>query len=258
MDHAAVGEGTASTRLAPAPERADANRRRLRARSDTRTISVDGLIRSLRTDYPAVRRLLGDDSFARVAQSFAASGLTRPASAPHLAQAFPHYLRTLGHSSSIEYVADVAELEAARARARHAPDIDPLDRRSFAPLSAAQFTDVTVILHPSVSLVTSRFPIVAVWRANCSDSETIIDRWLPQSALIARPHRGVEVSVLPAGGYAFMTALADGLPIAAAIRAAAIQDQDFDLGANLTMLVESNIVTDIRRRGTARSSATGL
>jgi len=248
IDHVANRyERLQPARLTRSPEAAEDNSRRPRTRTDVRTDRASGLIRILRADYPAVRRLLGADSFLRVAHGFVGSGHARAASGPHLAQAFPRYLRTLGHVPSIEYVANVADLEAARARARYAPDIAPLERRSFVPLSAAQFDDMSLIFHPSVSLVRSRFPIVAVWKANCSNIETTIDRWLPQSALIARPYRDVEVSVLPAGGYAFMAALADGSPIAAAIKAATIRDQNFDLGANLTMLVEANIVVDIRR-----------
>src|SRR5687767_4156721 len=102
------------TRLARSVAQADDSSRPLQTRTDVRARRIPNLIHSLRADYPAVRRLLGEDSFRRVAHGFAASGSARAVSAPHLAEAFPHYLRTLGRASSIEYVADVADLEAAR------------------------------------------------------------------------------------------------------------------------------------------------
>jgi hypothetical protein len=48
---------------------------------------------------------------------------SRPLGCPdllQLAEAFPHFLRCLGDAASIEYVADIAELEMVRSKARHA------------------------------------------------------------------------------------------------------------------------------------------
>jgi hypothetical protein len=108
-----------------------------------------------------VRRLVGEQSFLRAACGYV---LTRP---PHSAsllrygEAFPIFLRSLGDCASIEYLADIAALEWARHTARyavHAATIPlELPQRSGARLRA-----VRVVLHPSVSLIDSRFPIVTI------------------------------------------------------------------------------------------------
>jgi len=94
---------------------------------------------------------------------------------------------------------------------------------------------------------------VTIWRANQGDSDgSIIDRWRLEAALVARPLLDVDVLLLPAGGLAFMDALSNGATIAGAIAAAMTDDPDFDLAANLTMLVEARIVVGFRRRGEQR------
>ncbi|SRR6266545_2305244 len=228
----------------------------LRTRADFRNADIATfLIRALAARYPVVRRLLGDDSFLDVARRFVATQPPRLPLLVHFGETFPHYLRSLGDGASFDYVADIAELEAARARAYHSADAAPLDARAFAFLSAARFDEFGVELHPSVSLVESRFPIVTIWKANQSeDGGSMIDRWRPEAALIARPFLDVDVLLLPAGGHAFMGALSHGSTISAAIAAAIADNPDFDLGANLTMLVEANVVVGFHRQGSTRTS----
>src|SRR5262245_18625013 len=100
----------------------------LRARNAPRHAGIDTfLIRALAARYPVVRRLLGDDSFLDVARRFVAMQPPRLPIVQHFGEMFPLYLRNLGDAVSFEYVADMAELEAARTRAYHSADASPID-----------------------------------------------------------------------------------------------------------------------------------
>jgi hypothetical protein len=222
----------------------------LRAGIDFRHAGIGAfLVRALAARYPVVRRLIGDDSFLEVARNFVAKQPPRLPIVQHFGETFPQYLRSLGEAASFEYVADIAELEATRARAYHSADALPLDARALSFLSMARFNDCGLILHPSVALVASRFPIVTIWRANQTDAACgILDRWRPEAALIARPFLDVDVLLLPAGGHAFMHALLNGWTIGAAAASARDDDPEFDLDASLTMLAKANIVVSFHRR----------
>jgi hypothetical protein len=207
------------------------------------------LVRALAARYPVVRRLIGDDSFLDVARRFVAQQPPRLPIVQHFGETFPHYLRSLGEAASFDYVADIAELEAARARAYHSADAPTLDARALSSLSRACFKDCSLILHPSVALVATRFPIVTIWRANQTDqSSGILDRWRPEAALIVRPFLDVDVLLLPAGGHAFMHALLSGLTIGTAAASARDDEAEFDLDASLTMLAKANVVVSFHRR----------
>jgi hypothetical protein len=165
----------------------------------------------------------------------------------HHGGAFAHFIRSQGAATSFEYVADIAELENACNRARDCVEARLLGARAFASLPADRLNDVRVELHPSFSLVSSRFPIVTVWQSNRrGDRGGMIERWRGEDALVVRPFRNVAVWRLPAGGYAFFRALAQGHSVAAAARAAMAGTAQFDLAANRAMLAKSNAVVAFR------------
>jgi hypothetical protein len=217
----------------------------LRMRADFHHAGIGAfLVRALAARYPVVRRLIGDDSFLGVARRFVAMQPPRLPIHQHFGETFPLYLRSLGAAASFEYVADIAELEAARARAYHSADARPLNARAL--LSSVPFNQYGLVLHPSVGLVTSRFPIVTIWWANQTGGG-ILDRWRPEAALVARPFLDVDVLPLTAGGHVFISALLSGRTIGAAATSATDNDGKFDLDANLTILAEANIVVAFNR-----------
>ena len=208
-----------------------------------RNNAVAGLINVMVQRFPVVHRLAGADSFQAVAHRYIVAEPPRSPILLHYGETFPRFVRGLGREATLEYLADIAELEWVRGRAYHAADADPVTRDAFAALAPEQLDGIRILLHPSVALVKSRFPIVTVWESNLGDGDGgMIPRWCPEFALVARPFLDVEVWRLSAGGYAFIGALTGLMPLSAAVAAATAADPDFDLSANLAMLIETNIV----------------
>lgn len=206
---------------------------------------VDGLA----TRFPVTRRVVGDESFDAMARRFIVSDRSCPPTRLRNWETFPRFLRSQGKAASIEYVADIAELEMARGKAHAAADALPIGARAFPPLRAERFGELHLVLHPSVFLVASRFPIVTIWETNQSDDENPrMDRWGSECALVARPFLEVEVRRLPPGGHAFISALSQGATIAAAIDAGVSADPKFDIATNRALLIEANVVVGIRER----------
>lgn len=219
----------------------------LRPRADSALAAspIDTLV----ARFPVIHRLVGDESFRAMACRFVAIEPLRSSSPSQYGETFPRFLRSLGKSASIEYVADIAELEMARGKACHAPAALPVDAQAVASAWLERRGDVRVVLHPSVFLVVSRFPIVTIWNNNQSDGEAAkIDRWRAESALVARPFDEVEVRCLPPGGHVFIGALVEGHTIAMAIEAGSSVTPDFDIAANLDSLSEANIVVGFRNK----------
>jgi hypothetical protein len=104
-------------------------------------------------------------------------------------------------------------------------------------------------LHPTVALLRSRFPVVSIWQANVTDSGGTIREWRQESALIARPALEVEVHRLSAGTYAFLSALAEGETVGAAIERAASDQPQFDVTECLAKLISSNIIIHLDLSG---------
>lgn len=207
---------------------------------------MSGLIKLVAARFPAVRRLIGDDSFFESIRGFIAAEPPRSPLLLDYGDGFPHFLRRLGGDACSGCIADVADLEVARGKAYHAADAAPLPPQAFAAIPAERLAGVRLTLHPSVSLLQSRFPVVSVWHAHQEFGDATLRQSRPEAALIARPMLEVEVWNLPPGGFAFLTALSRGAPMAEAAEAAMDAAQDFDLTVNLSVLIQARIVTGFR------------
>lgn len=208
-----------------------------------------GLLNVLAARFPAVRKLAGDDSFFAAARSFLAIHPPRSPVLMGYGEGFPDFIRELGWAACFSYMADIAALELARGRAYHAADADPVTPAQWTQISAGSLGETRVDLHPSVSLIASRFPIVSAWQAAVETEQTneISSPTIgAEAALIARPFLDVVVCALPPGGFACLQALQHGATVAEALETGAAAAPEFDLALNLSIIISSNIVTALR------------
>jgi hypothetical protein len=197
--------------------------------------------------FPVVRRLVGDESFSLMARRYMFSVLARASIRSSYGDTFPQFLRSLGTAASLEYVADIADLEMVCGKARRSADARPLSTGDIASLRIGPLKELRAVLHPSAFLVSSRFPIVTIWENNRGDAgPRMVERWIAESALVARPHLDVEVRRLPRGGHAFIGALSRGETVSSAVEVGRLVTPNFDVGANLMLLLDANIVIEFR------------
>lgn len=186
-----------------------------------------GLINALAARYPVTRSILWPDTFDGAARLFVTMHPPRSPLLLHYGDGFPQFLRSIGTGPSAEYAADVAELESARVRAYHALDALPLPAETFSNLCPDALPDLRFKLHPSISLVSSPFPIVSAWEAGMQGGS--VDRWTAEAALIVRPRLDVHVWRLPPGGCAFFRAIGAGRSVGEAATGAMTSAPQFDL-----------------------------
>lgn len=161
---------------APAPE--EAARRFAVYRNNV----VHGLTQALVRRFPVVERLVGPAFFAAMARVFVAAHPPRTPVLLRYGDAFPGFLAGFPPVAHLPYLADVARLELARGAAYHAADAAPLDPEALR--TAGPRTRLR--LHPSLRLLRSDWPVVAIWAANQpGGSGSPSDRG-PQVALVAR------------------------------------------------------------------------
>jgi len=223
------------------PSRLEVNRLAAR-RSVHPNSATASVISVLAARFPVVCRMVGEEVFRDIARRYIVSEPLRSAMVLQYGETFPRFLRGLGCQASISYLADIAELEMARVRAWHAAEATPVDGAGLASLPQDRLLKLHVRFHPSVSILSSRFPIVSVWQENQPGGEGGVQRWCGEAALVARPLREVEVSRLPPGGFAFLRSLSQGGRLLEAMRCGLAEAADFDLAANLTAIIRANIV----------------
>lgn len=202
------------------------------------------LTEALAAAFPVVRKLLGAETFAKLAGSFVRA---HPPVSPVMMQygaALPGFLEDFAPLKQIGYLPDVARLEQAMREAYHAADAAAFDAEVMATLPPEALAAKRVRLAPSLRLVRSNWPIHAIWEFNMVDGA-------PKPAMEAQDVLVLRAAFDPAplligrGAAEFIEAAQAGRTFGEALEAATVAAQDFDLGALLGVLLAQGAITQL-------------
>jgi len=201
--------------------------------------TIEGaLVRALRLNTPAVERLVGPEFFEGAARIFLAD---RPAKRPRLDEygdGFANFLAGFGPAREVAYLADVARLERAVARALHAPEPAPLDLAALQDAARACAGRLALVPHPALSLLRLHWPADAIWRAVLEGDDGAlralrVDGPEPRAVLVHRERGSLQVEPMAAPQAAFLEALLDGALLSEAMAGDAQTDPVALLGSHL-------------------------
>ena len=165
----------------------------------------------------------------------------------HYGEGFAAFIDGFAPAASLPYLADVARLEYARGRAYHAADAEPVSRDAFAALAEGEIGNVRVSLHPSVTIISSAYPILSIWQVNQEETPHSSPEWRAEAALVARPYLEVETWRLGPGVDCFLLALRGGATVAEAVAAASAASEEFRASDGLAVLIGANLAVANRR-----------
>jgi hypothetical protein len=204
---------------------------------------VVGLMDALAAAFPAVCRIVGEEFFRVMARAYV---LSEPPASPILLDygvGFAPFIAHFDHAGSLPYLPDVARIERAWTEAYHAPEAAALKPEAFAAIANHRVAEIRLDFHPSLRVVRSPFPALAIWRMNVGDGVLgpVDLESGGEDALVVRPGAEVEVRSMPLGGAEFVTALANGQSLADAAKSAMRASASFDLSANLAALIGTGV-----------------
>lgn len=207
---------------------------------------IAGLVNALASSYPAVRRIVGEEFFRAMARRYVLASPPRSPVLMDYGASFADFIGTFQPASSLSYLPDVARIERAWREAYHAEDMAPLTREIIAQIPADKLAGASFSLHPSLRVVSSKYPALRIWRMNTA-GETVapVDLSVAEDTMIVRPEADVEVRLMPPGGAVFVLALGAGDPLGTAAGAAIDADAAFDLAGNIAGLVSAGVLVAI-------------
>lgn len=169
---------------------------------------------ALRSTFPAVERLVGEEFFAALASAFAER---HPPRSPIMAQygdAFAGFLEQFSALADFPYLPDIARIEYARVQAYHAADAAGFVLDCEAALTAA--LEQPTRLHPSVHVVASAHPVHSIWQAQFGQQDTIQPSWIGETALVWRhlSFHAVEAMQIDSSERDIVAHLANGKSLA--------------------------------------------
>jgi hypothetical protein len=202
-----------------------------------RNTSRTALTNTLRLNFPAVQRLVGEDFFAAAADTFITREPPGTAWLDLYGDGFPEFLQNFAPAAALVYLPDLARLERAVGRALHAVDAEPLEYSQLLDLEQSVQGRVSFTLHPSVSLVFSPYPVDVIWRAVLARDDAAlaaIDLSAGAVRVVVDRRAGeVEVTRMDERQWKFAEALFAGHSLSAALAVAHDPDAVAWLAAHL-------------------------
>jgi hypothetical protein len=185
---------------------------------------------ALQSTFPVVCRLVDKRFFAYAAHEYLREHPPHSRCLVEYGADFADFLIGFAPCKELPYLADVARFEWALNIAATVRSGAPLQAETLATIPPDEAAYVALRLEPSLSYLASPWPIDAIWQANQEDEVPPIDLSSGGTSLqIRRAGDAVAWHRLDPGTFAFRTALADGLVLAAAMSAATLKDPAFDL-----------------------------
>jgi hypothetical protein len=189
---------------------------------------------ALQGTFPVVCRLVDKRFFAYAAHEYLRKHPPHSRCLVEYGADFADFLVGFEPCQHLPYLADVARFEWALNIGATVREAAPLPAEMLAGVPSREAAYVALRLQPSLSYFASPWPIDAIWQANKEDEVPPIDITSGGASLeIRRAGEAVVWRRLDPGTFAFRTALADGLVLAAAMAAATLSDPAFDLTAAL-------------------------
>jgi hypothetical protein len=203
---------------------------------------------ALSSRFPVVKRLVGKDFFRELSRQYTATDPLCFPILPSYGDTFPAFIDGFEHAKGIPYLAAIARIDLARGLASHAAKVEVLSARDFATLDAGGIADLHITLHPSVSVVSSDFPIYSIWKVNQNRAPVIpVSPWSREDVLVVRPQNIVQVRKLADGQAAFLRALANDYSLSEAVSSTLESVPDFDATTAMTMLIDSKLVVGFKK-----------
>ena len=204
-----------------------------------------GLTGALRTVYPVIERLVGEEFFTAAAAAYIKANLSHSGNIQDYGGAFSRFLEGFEPAASLPYLGDVAALEWRRLQTALAPPHVPMDLAALAAVPKELQPEIHFRHHPAARALCSRFPVLTIWES-CQDPapEEGLDIGLPgECVLFARPALDVYMRRLTDGEYAFLHQLCSGHTFEEACLIALEAEPDFDVERRFAELVREEILT---------------
>ncbi len=205
---------------------------------------VLGLTNALAESFPVICKLLGEQNFRSLANIYVRAHPPKTPLMMFYGTEFPAFLGNFQPLAHLPYLADTARLEQVRRESFHSADATPIATAALANIPQSDLPKARMLLHPSMRLISSPYPIFSIWRYNSTEDKSPLPAQ-GEDVLIARPFDQVEMRKLPPGAIAFLNALARGENLEKSIETATKTAPDFDPVAQLTGLLNANLIVRI-------------
>jgi len=180
-----------------------------------------GLLKAMQDIYPVTVRLLGSEFFDAMCMQYIKQTPCQSFDINQYSESFSEFADQFSPLRELVYIPDVIRLEWAWHRAYQSPDFTGQDFTPLLSFDSTQLESISLNLIPSITLLSSSYPVDLIWIANQDNQGNNKNVELENKLrylIIWRNGLDSHVDVLKPDLFAFLLSIQNNLSIAAIMK----------------------------------------
>ena len=197
--------------------------------------------------YPVLRKLVGEPIFRMLATHFIESHPSRSGNLHRYGSEMAEFLTHFENARHLVYLPDVARLEWAYHHAYFADDVAAFDLARISDIAPTSYAEMRWQLHPSCTLITSAYPVAAIWQAHQQGAAADFNIDLESGGdclLVYRHGLSVDIVGITPASLHWLVQLQRNIKLGVATESTLTDHPDFDLATALRHWLAQGVLID--------------
>jgi len=207
---------------------------------------VASLMDSLKSAYPSLLAIMGEENFNLVARNYVANCPSKTPMMQNYGDQFAEFIAGFKPLAKSPFLVEVAIAERNWIECHHAIDADVLSAEKLQEIAPEKTLELVFEPHPASRLQASNRALFDLFDARNHWPRQGFQLDSPQSILFTRPDLQTIAMGLHPAMAGFFRSLLDGESLGAAIGGAMEMEADFDPAAAISLMLESGGFSAIR------------
>ena len=201
---------------------------------------------ALASNFPAVAHLVGDEYFGRLARRFVDANPPVGGALARFGDGFAAFVETQHPEHCLDYLSDIARLDAAWLDVYFSADESSIDGGSVTMLveHGTDLEQLRLTTLASVTLCHTTHDVLQAWIALRDGplSAPVVVQTQPQDVVLWRQQDHIQFRLLPPAEHRFITGLREGRSLGDAAAAASALDSAFDVAGTFAALLTNGLL----------------
>lgn len=202
---------------------------------------------TLASAYPVIRQLVGEDFFRLLAKHFIGQHASRSGNLHRYGSEMAEFLTHFEQTLHLVYLPDMARLEWAYHRSYFADNAPPFDLSRLANVAPDSYAGLHWQLHPSCALLTTAYPVAAIWQAHQDGVNGDFNIDLQSggdSLLVYRNGLNVDIVRIAPASLQWLDQLRQNIGMGDATEATLSVHPDFNVATTLQHWIAQGVLVD--------------
>lgn len=198
----------------------------------------------LKTIYPSIKKLVGDDCFDNLCKKYHQQYPSKSGNLDEYGKYFYKLVMDLENEHKLAYLKDLSKLEWKYHFAYFALDVADFEIEKFQNLKEKDLFKVKFKLHPSCCLMASKYPIDSIWKFSKTNGRKKLNlkNLKKESILIERAKWRTNITNLLDTEFLFLKQIKQGQNLYQIYQNLSKENPNFDIGFLINKYISGGVI----------------